>query len=146
MRRSAVLLGGLLTLSLLLAACSDGSALGAGGQREGFVANGDTRIRYKLDLPAGDGPFPAVVYGPGSGNISADFRSHVAHAEELLALGFAVMRYDKRGTGESDGEVVGVSLANSPDTIPLLAADMNAVLQQLLRMPEIDSSRVGGNN
>ena len=53
------------------------------------------------------------------------------------------MRYDKRGTGESDGEVVGVSLANSPETIPLLAADMNTVLQQLLQMPEIDTDRVG---
>ena len=63
--------------------------------------------------------------------------------KELLELGFAVMRYDKRGTGESDGEVVGVGLANSPETIPLLAADMNAVLQQLLQMPEIDTDRVG---
>ena len=63
--------------------------------------------------------------------------------KELLELGFAVMRYDKRGTGESDGEVVGVSFANSPETIPLLAADMNAVLQQLLQMPEIDTDRVG---
>ncbi len=130
-------------LTMCALGCSGDSALGPGGQQEGFVTNGDIKIRYKLDLPEGDSPFPAVVYGPGSGNISADFRTHVAHAKELLELGFAVMRYDKRGTGESDGEVVGVSLANSPETIPLLAADMNAVLQQLLQMPEIDTDRVG---
>lgn len=123
--------------------CSGDSMLGPGGQQEGFVTNGNIKIRYKLDLPEGDGPFPAVVYGPGSGNISADFRTIVADTKKLLELGFAVMRYDKRGTGESDGEVVGVSLANSPVTIPLLAADMNAVLQQLLQMPEIDTDRVG---
>ena len=98
--------------------CSGGSALGHGGQQEGFVTNGDIKIRYKLDLPEGGGPFPAVVFGPGSGNISADFRKHVAQTKELLELGFAVMRYDKRGTGESE-------------------------LQQLLQMPDIDTDRVG---
>ena len=130
-------------LTICALGCSGDSALGPGGQQEGFVTNGDVKIRYKLDLPEGDGPFPAVVFGPGSGNISADFRMHVAQTKELLELGFAVMRYDKRGTGESDGEVVGLSLANSPETIPLLAADMNAVLQQLLQTPEIDTDRVG---
>ena len=130
-------------LTMYALGCSGDSALGPGGQQEGFVTNGDIKIRYKLDLPDGDGPFPAVVFGPGSGNISADFRTHVAQTKELLELGFAFMRYDKRGTGESDGEVVGVSLANSPETIPLLGADMNAVLQQLLQMPEIDTDRVG---
>ena len=130
-------------LTMYALGCSGDSAVGPGGQQEGFVTNGDIKIRYKLDLPEGAGPFPAVVYSPGSGNISADFRKHVARTKELLELGFAVMRYDKRGTGESDGEVVGVSLANSPETIPLLAADMNAVLQQLLQMPEIDTDRVG---
>ncbi len=130
-------------LIFCLFGCSEDSVLGPGGQQEGFVTNGNIRIRYKLDLPQGDGPFPAVVYGPGSGNISADFRTITADTEKLLELGFAVMRYDKRGTGESDGEVVGVSLANSPETIPLLAADMNAVLQQLLQQPEIDTDRIG---
>ena len=130
-------------LTMCAFGCSSDSALGPGGQQEGFVTNSDIKIRYKLDLPEGDGPFPAVVYGAGSGNMSAEHRTIVAHTKELLELGFVVMRYDKRGTGESDGEVVGLSLANSPETIPLLAADMNAVLQQLLQMPEIDTDRVG---
>ena len=135
----------MLTVILLMLAfgCGGDSVTGPGGQQEGFVSNGDIKIRYKLDLPEGDGPFPAVVYGPGSGNVSANFRTHIAHTKELLELGFAVMRYDKRGTGESDGEVVRLSTANSQETIPLLAADMNAVLQQLLLMPEIDTERVG---
>jgi len=130
-------------LLIFVFGCSGDIVLGPGGQQEGFVTNGDIKIHYILDLPEGEGPFPAVVYGPGSGNISADFRTHVAHTKELLELGFAVMRYDKRGTGESDGEVVSLSTANSQVTIPLLAADMDAVLLQLLQMPEIDTDRVG---
>jgi len=130
-------------LLIFVFGCSGDNVLGPGDQQEGFVTNGDIKIHYILDLPEGEGPFPAVVYGPGSGNISADFRTHVAHTKELLELGFAVMRYDKRGTGESDGEVVSLSTANSQETIPLLAADMNAVLQKLLLMPEIDTERVG---
>ena len=130
-------------LLLCVFGCSGDSMLGPGDQQEGFVTNGDIKIHYILDLPEGEGPFPAVVYGPGSGNVSANFRTHVAHARKLLELGFAVMRYDKRGTGESDGAVVSLSTANSQVTVPLLAADMNAVLQQLLQMPEIDTDRVG---
>ncbi len=130
-------------LLLCVFGCSGDSMLGPGDQQEGFVSNGGIKIHYILDLPEGEGQFPAVVYGPGSGNVSANFRTHIAHTKELLELGFAVMRYDKRGTGESDGEVVSLSTANSQETIPLLAADMNAVLQQLLLMPEIDTDRIG---
>lgn len=130
-------------LLIFVFGCSGDSMLGPGDQQEGFVTNGDIKIHYILDLPEGEGPFPAVVYGPGSGNVSANFRTHLAHARKLLELGFAVMRYDKRGTGESDGDVVSLSTANSQETIPLLAADMNAVLQRLLLMPEIDTDRIG---
>ena len=60
-------------LTMCVFGCSGDSMLGPGDQQEGFVSNGNIKIRYKLNLPEGEGPFPAVVYGPGSGNISADF-------------------------------------------------------------------------
>lgn len=110
---------------------------------EGVVRNGDVELRWFLDLPTGEEPFPAVVYGPGSGNVSAAHGSTIDFARGLNGLGFAVMRYDKRGTGGSDGEVVGVSTANSGVTIPLLASDMKAVLDQLLTDPRIDRERIG---
>ncbi len=53
-----------------LTACGPSDA--PGGSSSGFVMNGSIRLRWFLDLPIGDGPFPAVVYGPGSGNVSAD--------------------------------------------------------------------------
>ncbi len=131
----------LIALAGALTACS--SPTGPGGTSSGFVTNGSIRLRWFLDLPEGDGPFPAVVIGAGSGSVSANNQHTLRFARGLSDLGFAVMRYDKRGTGESDGEVVGVSTANSLSTIPLLAADMQAVLDQLVTDSRIDVTRVG---
>ena len=69
-------------LTMCVFGCTGDSMLGPGGQQEGFVTNGNIKIRYKLDLPEGDGPFPAVVYGPGSGNVSADFKTIVADTKK----------------------------------------------------------------
>jgi pimeloyl-ACP methyl ester carboxylesterase len=128
---------------LLAAACGSSTASAPGGTDEGVARNGDVELRWFLDFPEGDGPFPAIVFGPGSGSISASHKSHVEFARGLNELGFAVMRYDKRGTGGSDGEVVAVSTANSSDTIPLLASDMQSVLDELLLDGRIDRDRVG---
>ena len=116
---------------------------GPGGTEQGVVQNGNIQLRWFLDFPAGDGPFPAVVYGPGSGNVSATHGSTIDFARGLNRLGFAVMRYDKRGTGASGGEVIGVSTVNSDVTIPLLASDMQSVLDQLTTNPRIDLQRIG---
>ncbi len=124
-----------------LTAC--GSPTAPGGTESGFVMNGSIRLRWFLDLPVGDGPFPAVAIGAGSGSVSADNSNTIRFARGLNDLGFAVMRYDKRGTGGSDGEVVGVSTANSLSTVPLLGSDMLAVLDQLLTDSRIDLTRVG---
>jgi dienelactone hydrolase len=53
------------------------------------------------------------------------------------------MRYDKRGTGESDGEVPDLSTANSVTIIDILASDMRSVLDQLLSDPRTDPDQVG---
>ncbi len=131
----------LIAVAGALTAC--GSANGPGGTDSGFVMNSSIRLRWFLDLPVGDGPFPAVVIGAGSGSASADHPIHIGFARGLNDLGFAVMRYDKRGTGESDGEVVALSTANSLSTVPLLASDMQVVLDQLFTDPRIDVTRVG---
>lgn len=133
----------LLAIALASALGSCDSTTAPADATAGFVMNGDIRLRWFLDLPAGDGPFPAVVYGAGSGNVSASHTSTIGFARGLTDLGFAVMRYDKRGSGASDGEIVGVSTANSLSTIPLLASDMGAVLDRLLSDDRIDDKRVG---
>lgn len=127
----------------LLATVACESPTGPGGTEQGFVTNGNVELRWFLDLPSGEGPFPAVVYGQGSGSITANLQRTIAYSRELNRLGFAVMRYDKRGTGRSTGELQGVSLANSQTSIPVLASDMQAVLDRMLADPRIDTQRVG---
>lgn len=123
------------------AGCSD--PVGPGGTTEGVAMNGAVALRYIVDLPEGEGPFPTVVYGPGSGNVSAESSSVLTHARELVRLGFAVVRYDKRGVGGSDGELLNLSTANSGVVVPLLAGDMSAVLRAATALPEVDASRLG---
>ncbi len=129
--------------ALLATVACESSPTGPGGTEQGFVTNGNVELRWFLDLPSGEGPFPAVVYGQGSGSITANFPSTIANSRELNRLGFAVMRYDKRGTGRSTGELQGVSLANSQTSIPVLASDMQAVLDRMLADPRIDTQRIG---
>jgi hypothetical protein len=61
-----------------------------------------------LTLPRGGGPFPAVVLVAGSGPNTRNepFMGHqlfLVLADHLTRNGVAVLRYDKRGTGESTG-------------------------------------------
>lgn len=109
---------------------------------EGFFPSGDLQMHYVLDLPeAGAPPFPAVVLGHGSGPKTV--RDVAGFAERMLELGFAVLRYDKRGTGESGGTFVPSNIVEVNTAIPeQYAADMAAAVRFLRRHPEIDS-RVG---
>jgi pimeloyl-ACP methyl ester carboxylesterase len=124
--RSLLVLAVSTTLVWLTLACG---STDLGEQREGFASNGDTQLRYVINLPAGPPPFPVVAIGQGSGNVRIDAGPTVADVRALLDLGYATIRYDKRGTGDSGGELVAVSTANSATTIPLLASDMTAVIE-----------------
>jgi pimeloyl-ACP methyl ester carboxylesterase len=61
-----------------------------------------------IDLPAGEGPFPIVVFIAGSGPTDRDgnqpgLKSNILKllGHGLAARGIAVLRYDRRGIGES---------------------------------------------
>jgi pimeloyl-ACP methyl ester carboxylesterase len=66
------------------------------------------KLRGTIDLPAGPGPFPIVVFIAGSGptdrdgnqpRLKNDCLKHLGEA--LAAQGIAALRYDRRGVGES---------------------------------------------
>ena len=68
-----------------------------------FTVNGET-FTYSdaqrtfsglILVPPGPGPFPAIVFGHGSGRATRDEARGLA--SRLVAAGFAVLRYDKRG-------------------------------------------------
>lgn len=104
------------------AAASSGS-VGPGEPQGGFARNGAVSLRHIGDFPEGDGPFPVLVYDPGSGAVSTFHATSREHRRQLVSLGFAVVRYDKRGVGESDGELLSLGTANIHEVIPTLVPD-----------------------
>jgi hypothetical protein len=67
------------------------------------------RLAGELTLPPGDGPFPGVVLISGSGPQDRDetlmgHRPFLVLSDHLTRAGFAVLRYDDRGVGESTGD------------------------------------------
>jgi len=95
-----------------------------------------------LALPQGEGPFPAVLLLPGSGPVDRDenapglpidFFREAAH--RLAREGIASFRYDKRGVGESEGDL---SRAGMRD----LVRDARAALEFLRSREEVDPRRV----
>ncbi len=129
--------------ALALASCGGASpaAPDAPAPSEGFIEAAGARLRCVLDLPHGAGPFPAVVIGQGSGRATTS--DGAAYVPELNARGFAVLRYDKRGVGQSTGTYRGVSAANSESQVAELAGDMSAALEYLAARPGIDADRLG---
>lgn len=94
-----------------------------------------------LTLPEGDGPFPAVVLVTGSGpqNKDEELMGHKPFfvlSDYLTRLGFAVLRYDDRGTGKSKGVF---ETATTFD----FAGDAEAALEFLKKHPAIDTSKIG---
>ena len=130
-----------LLLLLLFCAPACGSNDGMSGGDFIPIQSGDVTLAAALDLPAGDGPHPALVMVHGSGKITRDqlagFASHFA------ALGLAVLRYDKRGVGQSTGRYRGVNAANSIEVFDILAGDVLAVVAHLKEHPRIDPAQIG---
>lgn len=99
------------------------------------------RLAFTLDLPEGKGPFPAIVLGHGSGRVTRDQLKFTA--DRFRGFGFAVLRFDKRGVGESTGQFVPVGTRDSPTVFPQLAGDIEAAVRFLRTRPEIDPRRIG---
>lgn len=94
-----------------------------------------------LTIPAGDGPFPAVVLISGSGpqdrdESLLDHKPFLVIADYLTRCGIAVLRYDDRGVGKSTGEFAS---ATSLD----FASDARAAYEFLRSQDGIDANRVG---
>lgn len=94
-----------------------------------------------LTIPEGEGPFPAMVLVSGSGQQNRDeelmnHRPFWVIADYCARHGIAVLRYDDRGVGGSDGEVKN---ATSMD----FSYDAEAAFDYLRNRKEINASKVG---
>ncbi|MEU8359318.1 alpha/beta hydrolase [Nonomuraea sp. NPDC048882] len=74
------------------------------------TADDGTPLAGTLTLPAGPGPYPAVLLLHGSGPLDRDGNTRKAAmnlgrplADALAAAGIATLRYDRRGTGATPG-------------------------------------------
>lgn len=128
---------------VLVAACATGDSqvVAAPAQLRSTFRSGDVELAYLLDRPPGRGPHPAVVIGHGSGHVHKEDQRELAM--RFVDAGFAVLRYDKRGVGESGGVYSGVGTSNSPTMMPLLARDMAAAAAHLRTLSGIDGRRIG---
>ena len=84
---------------------------------------------------------PAMVIVHGSGRLSRDdLRGDV---RRLVREGIAVLAYDKRGVGASQGVYPQNWGNDAESTLRILAADAAAALERLRQEPSVDPTRVG---
>lgn len=97
--------------------------------------SGGAALAGTLKLPDGEGPFPVVVQGPGWLGLRGAKLYHPYH-EALNAAGFAVLVFDYRGFGDSEGDATYLD--------PMLqVADYRAAVDYLETRADVDAARLG---
>ncbi|MBD2723678.1 alpha/beta hydrolase family protein [Hymenobacter armeniacus] len=94
-----------------------------------------------LTVPAGQGPFPAVVLVSDVGaqdrdGTFGDYHMMGSLADYLTRRGIAVLRYDDRGVGKSGG-------STATATTAMLVSDVQAAINFLRSRLEVNISRIG---
>lgn len=102
----------------------------------------DITLAGTLTVPRSNKPVPAVLLVPGMGPNDRDYtmmghKLFLVLAEYLTQQGIAVLRYDKRGVGQSTGTY------NNMLTSEDFAHDAIAGIEYLNNRPEIDRTRIG---
>lgn len=101
------------------------------------LINQDQKMFGILHRPCQPGPVPAVLICSGyAGNKAGKFRLFVRLAEELVKQGIAVLRFDYRGSGDSEGDLQEI-------TVESKVSDTLMCLDFLANDPQIDPSRIG---
>lgn len=103
--------------------------------------NGEVTLAGTLTLPAGEGPFAAVLFITGSGPQDRDetiarHRPFLLLTDTLTRAGYATLRVDDRGVGGSSGDL-------SRATYDDLTGDVLAGVASLRAHPAIDRERIG---
>lgn len=106
-----------------------------------FEGAGATRLVGTLTRPATAGPLPGIVLVAGAGPHDRDgaFMDHrplLVLADRLTRAGFAVLRFDERGVGDSAGDFASA-------TGRMLAGDTGAGVDFLGQQDGVDADRVG---
>ncbi len=101
------------------------------------LTNQGEKIFAVLHRPLQAGKVPAVVICPGfAGNKCGKFRLFVNLAKQLAKKGIAVLRFDYRGAGDSEGDFKDITLEGK-------LSDTLLCLNFLAKDSQIDASRIG---
>ena len=105
------------------------------------------KTNAQLSYPAiGKGPFPAVLLIPGSGavdmneTLGENIKPFWQISQYLSERGFAVLKYDKRGVGESFTILNPNVWGNN--TVDDQIQDSEKALNVLVHQPEVDPNRI----
>jgi len=99
------------------------------------VSNADVELAGTLIEPTTPGPHPAIVFLHGSG--ASPRQAYFGLGYWLAQHGFVVVKYDKRGSGESRAKSTGLLLYEA------LGQDAAVLARRLQTRPEVDPRRIG---
>ena len=105
-----------------------------------FTSEDGTRLTGLLTLPVTSGPYPAIMMLHGSEPGTKDNFGNQQISAFMASQGIAILTYDKRGAGESEGSYVESA---SESNLNLTAQDVIAGVEYLKSRPEIKGDQIG---
>jgi dienelactone hydrolase len=117
-----------------------------------FRGEGDVTLSATLQLPQGQGPWPALLLLPGSGPTDRDGNQGERRtdllkqlADHLASQGIASLRFDKRGIGADRGALASMPGDKLKDYVRFshFIADSVAAFRALLAHPAVDPKHCG---
>jgi dipeptidyl aminopeptidase/acylaminoacyl peptidase len=103
--------------------------------------NGGVKLAGNLFIPAGEGPFPAIVLVHGAGKYTSQDYKYLSFF--FVNNGFATLTYDKRGVGASSGSYKMVDVESGEAVLEDLASDALAGVKFLKNNEQIDPNKIG---
>ena len=101
-----------------------------------FVSADGTVLRGEVRLPHQPGPHPAVVLLHGSGPAQISEIDYYYDSNTFLKKGFAVLAFDKRGAGQSEGDFETATYAD-------FIEDILAGVRALRARSDIEDDKIG---
>jgi len=105
-----------------------------------FTSEDGINLTGLLTLPATPGPYPAIMMLHGSEPGMKDNFGNQQMSAFMAGQGIAILTYDKRGAGESEGTY---AESASERNLSLTAQDAIAGVEYLKNRPEINGDQVG---
>jgi uncharacterized protein len=105
-----------------------------------FTSKDGIKLTGRISIPESNSPVPAFMMLHGSEQGTRDNFGNKVMAHYMISRGFAVLNYDKRGVGDSEGVY---QEAATTSNLQKHAEDAIAGVEYLASRKEIDAKRIG---